>query len=88
MALGNGPKQDCACLNISPLLPVGFVKFYPGTLMHMKRVYLSHMEGQRSHGATLGRCILLTLFWTGGGANLPPPASFLNIAQKPLGLGS
>ena len=24
----------------------------------------------------------------GGGANLPPPAGFLNIAQKPLGLGS
>ena len=23
-----------------------------------------------------------------GGANLPPPAGFLNIAQKPLGLGS
>ena len=33
--------------------------------------------------------LLLTLFWTGGGANLPPPpAGFLNIAQKPLGLGS
>ena len=33
--------------------------------------------------------ILLTLFWTGvGGANLPPPAGFLNIAQKPFGLGS
>ena len=32
---------------------------------------------------------MLTLFWTGGGgANLPPPAGFLNIAQKPLGLGS
>ena len=30
----------------------------------------------------------LTLFWTGGGANLPPPAGFLSIAQKPLGLGS
>ena len=24
----------------------------------------------------------------GGGANLPPPAGFLDIAQKPLGLGS
>ena len=24
----------------------------------------------------------------GGGANLPPPAGFLNIAQKPLGLAS
>ena len=24
----------------------------------------------------------------GGGGNLPPPAGFLNIAQKPLGLGS
>ena len=24
----------------------------------------------------------------GGGGNLPPPAGFFNIAQKPLGLGS
>ena len=24
----------------------------------------------------------------GGGANLPPPAGFFNIAQKPLDLGS
>ena len=30
----------------------------------------------------------LTLFWTGGGEFAPPPAGFLNIAQKPLGLGS
>ena len=29
----------------------------------------------------------LTLFWTGGG-KFAPPAGFLNIAQKPLGLGS
>ena len=59
MALGNGPKQDCACLNISPLLPVGFVQFYLGTWIHMRGVYPSHMEGQRSHGAALGRCILV-----------------------------
>ena len=26
-------------------------------------------------------------FWTGGG-QICPPAGFLNIAQKPLGLGS
>ena len=29
----------------------------------------------------------LTLFWTGGG-KFASPAGFLNIAQKPLGLGS
>ena len=31
----------------------------------------------------------LTLFWTGGGGGkFAPPAGFLNIAQKPLSLGS
>ena len=32
----------------------------------------------------------LTLFWTGGGGGgqICPPAGFLNIAQKPLGLVS
>ena len=30
--------------------------------------------------------VLLVLFWTGGFP--PPPAVFLNAAQKPLGLGS
>ena len=59
MALGNGPKQDCACLNILPLPLVGFVQFYLGTWMHMRGVYPSHMECQRSHGAALGRCILV-----------------------------
>ena len=55
MALGNGPKQDCACLKISPLLLVDFVQFYLETWMHMRGVYPSHMEGQRSRGAALGR---------------------------------
>ena len=32
--------------------------------------------------------VLLTLFWTGGGGKFAPPAGFLNIAQKPLSLGS
>ena len=32
--------------------------------------------------------IKLTLFWTGGKFAPPPPVGFLNIAQKPLGLGS
>ena len=32
--------------------------------------------------------ITLTLFWMGGGGANLPPAVFLNIAQKPLGLGS
>ena len=59
MALGNGPKQDCACLKTSPLLLVGFVQFYPGTWMHMRGVYPLHMKGQRSHGAALGRRILV-----------------------------
>ena len=59
MALGNSPKQDCACFDISPLLLLGFVQFCLGTWMHMKGVYPSHMEGQRSHGAALGRCILV-----------------------------
>ena len=59
MALVNGPKQDCACLNISPILLVGFVQFYLRTWMHMRRVYPSQMEGQRSLGAALGRCILV-----------------------------
>ena len=40
----------------------------------------------RISSVTIATC-LLTLFWTGG-ANLPPPAGFLNIGQKPLGLGS
>ena len=30
----------------------------------------------------------LTLFWTGGGGKFAAPAGFLNMAQKPLGLGS
>ena len=30
----------------------------------------------------------LTLFWMGGANLPPPPAGFLNIAQKPLGLGT
>ena len=30
----------------------------------------------------------LTIFWTGGGGKFAPQAGFLNIAQKPLGLGS
>ena len=59
MALGNGLNQDCACLNISPLLLVGFVQFYQGTWIHMTGVYPSQMEGQRSHGAALNRCILV-----------------------------
>ena len=59
MALGNDPKQDWTCYKISLLLLVGFVQFYPGTWMHMRGVYPSHMEGQRSHGAALGRCILV-----------------------------
>ena len=38
---------------------MGFVQFYLGTWMHMRGAYPSHMEGQRSHGAALGRCILV-----------------------------
>ena len=59
MVLGNGPKRDCACWKISPPLLVDSVQFYLGTWMHMRGVYPSHMEGQRSHGAALGRCILV-----------------------------
>ena len=49
MGLGNGPKRDSACWRISTPLQKGFVQFYPGTWMHMRGVYPSHMEGQRSH---------------------------------------
>ena len=59
MVLENGPKRDCACWKISPSLLVDFVQFYLGTWMHMGGVYPSHMEGQRSHGASLGKCILV-----------------------------
>ena len=38
---------------------MGFVQFYLGTWMRMRGVYPSHMEGQRRHGAALGRCILV-----------------------------
>ena len=37
-------------------------------------------------GVQFCHSIHLTLFWTGG--KFAPPAGFLNIAQKPLGLGS
>ena len=30
---------------------------YLGTWMHMREVYPSLMEAQRSHGAALGKCI-------------------------------
>ena len=60
MASGNGPKRDSACWKISPPLVEDFVQFCLGTWMHMRGVYPSHMEGQRSHGAALGRCISVT----------------------------
>ena len=41
----------------------------------------------RMHIISLTSFISLTLFWTGGEL-VPPPAGFLNIAQKPLCLGS
>ena len=46
MALGNGPKQDCACLKISPHLLVRFLQFYLGTWMHMRGVYPSCTYGR------------------------------------------
>ena len=57
MASGNGPKRDSACWKILPPLLEDFVQFYIGTWMHMREVYPSHMESQRSHGAALGKCI-------------------------------
>ena len=44
---------------ISTYLLEGFVQFYPGTWLHMRGVYPSHMEGERRHGAAKDRCILV-----------------------------
>ena len=57
LEFGNGPKQECDCWKISPPLIVDFVQFNLGTWMHMRGVYPLHMQGQRSHGAALSRCI-------------------------------
>ena len=51
MVLGNGPKQERACWKISTPLLEDSVEIYLGTWMHMRGVYPSHREGQRSHEA-------------------------------------
>ena len=38
----------------TPLLE-GFVQFYPGTWLHIRRAYLLRMEGQRSHEVALNQ---------------------------------
>ena len=57
MALGNGPKQDCACCAILTPQQLGVVRFYLGTWLHRRGVYPSHIESQWSRVVAWNRCI-------------------------------